>query len=486
MPPTLPSPRTLVPAALFLGAVVLVLAMPPAGAAVLGVLGGILFFLLFPCDWRVVAFCLAGAMYINVIRLFVDSLYPLLFFDFLLCLAVFLSFLNHAARRRTASAESPLVLSPPVILALLFLVICVVQLWNPNVPDVQFALKGFRKTCLTIVGFFAAVWMFHGREELDKTWRIVGLAALPVCLYGIKQGLFLSAFDYRMLDTVAADVVTMKLARGYRAFSIFPGPFHLGMFSCIVALIALYLLKGRNRLFWGAVYLTAFLAMAFAQTRTNLLAFFAVSLLFLLLTTSHPGKWIRNLLLLGLLALPLVYAGYALRIERFERLVVSLTRIGEDTRLLKRFDLYPHIIQAILEHPFRGYGMGSGGDTLEAEIGVVHFTSHNLALKILLETGIAGTLVFFGLVAWCAGPFAGLWKRRRESPETYRLATLAVSILGVILVNGIVGSAIEAYPCNLLFWFALGSLLTLSEEQKRSALAPPEDIEPVGSKPGNP
>jgi len=469
MPPTLPSPRTLIPAALFLGAVVLVLVMPLAGAAVLGVLGVVLLFLLFPCDWRVAAFCLAGAMYINVIRLFVDSLYPLLLFDFLLCLAVFVSFLNHAARRRIASAESPLVLSPPVILALLFLVLCVVQLWNPNVPDVQFALKGFRKTCLTIVGFFAAVWMFRGRDELDKTWRIVGLAALPVCLYAVKQALFFSAFDYRMLDTVAADVATMRLARGYRAFSIFPGPFHLGMFSCIAALIALYLLKGPNRLFWGAVYLTAFLAMVFAQTRTNLLAFFAVSLLFLLLTTDHPGKWIRNLLLLGLLALPLVYAGYALRIEKFERLVVSLTRVQEDSRLLKRFDLYPQIIQAIREHPLLGYGMGSGGDTLEAAIGVVHFTSHNLALKLLLETGVLGAICFLGVTLLCLRRFLELWRRRGKAPETYRLAALSVSIIAVIYINGLVGSAIEPYPANLLFWFAQGSLVLLTDMPALSA-----------------
>jgi len=47
-------------------------------------------------------------------------------------------------------------------------------------------------------------------------------------------------------------------------------------------------------------------------------------------------------------------------------------------------------------------------------------------------------------------------------------------------VNGIVGSAIEAYPSNLLFWFALGSLLVLREEEKRRALPSPEDPHLLG------
>jgi hypothetical protein len=458
---------------LSLASLAVLLAHPLGGACLAGALALLLALLFVPIDYRAGVLCLVGACFVSGLKPVAPSEFLLLAFDLLLYGFVFFAALDRLVRGEALlGGPGAGAIRLSAFLALAFFLISLLEILNPNVPDLQFALRGFRKTAFTIVGFFAALWLFRAPSDLRAAWKALGFAGLPVCAYGVKQIFFFSSYDHRMLDMMRADVYTMQF-EGFRAFSILSGPFHLGMFGCVVAVVALYFMREGRKSFWAVLYVLAFACVAAAKTRTNLLVFFVVSLLYILLTTDNAIRLIRNWTLVVLFLVPLLLAGYVARVEGFRRLIISFARMPEDERLLGRFETYPAMWQAIWDNPFLGYGMGSAGDTLETELGLVHFTTHNLLLKVLIETGVFGALSFLGLLIASFCLYLRIRWNRRRAPETHRLAALHLGVIVVVLVNGLVGSGIEAYPVNLFFWFAIGGMLSLGawipDGEERSA-----------------
>ncbi|HUT23328.1 MAG TPA: O-antigen ligase family protein [Sumerlaeia bacterium] len=458
---------------LSLASLAVLLSHPLGGAFLAGALAFLLALLVVPVDYRAGVFCFVGACFISGLKPVVPNEFLLLAFDLLLYGFVFFVALDRLVRGEALfGGPGAGAIRLSAFLALAFFLISLLEILNPNVPDLEFALRGFRKTAFTIVGFFAALWLFRTPSDLRAAWKALGFAGLPVCAYGVKQVFFFSSYDRRMLDIMRADVYTMQF-EGFRAFSILSGPFHLGMFGCVVAVIALYFMREGRKSFWAVLYALAFACVVAAKTRTNLLVFFVASLLYVFLTTDSAVRLIRNWTLVALFLIPLLLVGYVARIEGFERLIVSIARMHEDERLLRRFETYPAIWQAIVDRPFLGYGMGSAGDTLETELGLVHFTTHNLLFKVLIETGVLGALSFFGLLIASLCLYSRIRWNRKRSPDTHRLAALHLGVIVVVLMNGLVGSGIEAYPVNLFFWFAVGGIVSLGrwtpDREERSA-----------------
>ncbi len=100
-------------------------------------------------------------------------------------------------------------------------------------------------------------------------------------------------------------------------------------------------------------------------------------------------------ILIVLLIIPLLLSGGSKSSGIWGSLFSSMSNIDEDTRFLGRVERWIKSKDAILVHPIIGYGVGASGDTMDKyNISKFFITSHNMILKIMLETGIFGLMAY--------------------------------------------------------------------------------------------
>ena len=85
-----------------------------------------------------------------------------------------------------------------------------------------------------------------------------------------------------------------------------------------------------------------------------------------------------------------------------------------------------------------------------------YFPSHSLFFKIWLEIGVGGLILFLVLVLRTYNTIVRL--RPQTDDETHSLLLdWALVIIPAVLVAGLTGAILDAYPANLIFWAVLGA-----------------------------
>lgn len=413
-------------------------------------------------DYKILSLILISASYINLVKPIFATRYAPILIDLVIALIFIRVFLN-----KTISGKNSSLLVPAIeISLLLFFLISLIQLFNPNIPTLQVGLEGFRKTTYQMMAIFLGIYCVRDSLEVEKICRYLCYASIPILLYGIKQWFFFSPFDQRIIELNFGGLGVYYLGGSRRAISIFSGPFHFGMFSCFIALLSLYFYLKRKNFLYLVLFIISITGVFFSMTRTSIVALVISGLFFLWFAKPEKRRLLKkiNVLFVPLLLILIIISSP--KFLPFTNMLKTLENVSEDQRFLNRFVGYRKMPKAFIERPIIGYGMGSAGDTLGPLFkGKVHFTSHNLGFKILIETGLLGLGVYiFFFLAWFKKAFS-LFK----SKNTYvrNLSVLIISVVLVLLVNGIVGSAVEAYPINLYIWFFMGALVKIWWLEKR-------------------
>ena len=151
--------------------------------------------------------------------------------------------------------------------------------------------------------------------------------------------------------------------------------------------------------------------------------------------------------------LPL-YAAHRLRWNRRSKHPLA------DRSLQFRFQFWEKQLTAAADQPWIGYGTSSaadGFDRLYVGTSGRNFEPHSIYLKILLEQGVAGFVIFMAILA-----MLGLIELRRlRSGGVFNRVALAILVL--VGVSGLTGPMLDAYPFNLLFWAIAGLAVRLAE-----------------------
>jgi O-antigen ligase len=130
-----------------------------------------------------------------------------------------------------------------------------------------------------------------------------------------------------------------------------------------------------------------------------------------------------------------------------------------------------------IAHETLGEGLGSTGNARKLVSGEV-FTVESYYLKLLVETGVVGTIAIGGFLVWAAFVFARiLWLRRRPW-----IASVAAAGLGLSLYNAIY-PALETQVLALVWWLLLALCLRADaddepveeDEADRAEVAPQRD-----------
>jgi len=415
----------------------------------------ILFFVFFvKIDYKILSLILIFASYINLIKPIFATRYAPILIDLVIALIFVRVFLN-----KTISGKNSSLLSPAIeIPLLLFFLISLIQLFNPNVPTLQVGLEGFRKTTYQMMAIFLGIYCVKNSLEIEKISKYICYASVPILLYGIKQWFFFSPFDRRITELNFGALCTYYLGGSRRAFSIFSGPFHFGMFSCIIALLSLYFYLKKKNFLYLVLFIISITGVFFSMVRTSIVALVISGLFFLWFAKPEKRRLLKKINILFVLFLLILIIISSQRFLPITNMLKTFENVSEDQRFLNRFVGYRKMSKAFIERPIIGYGMGSAGDTLGPLFkGKVHFTSHNLGFKILIETGLLGLGIYtFFFLVWFKKAFI-LFKAKNI--QVKNLSVLITSIVLVLLINGIVGSGVEAYPINLCIWFFMGALV---------------------------
>lgn len=406
---------------------------------------------------KTIIFILVIASYINIMKPLTGIRWWPILIDIVLFLliTVGLFLINLLVRK-----EYVLLFSRTELFLVIFIIISFIEIFNSNVPSLGAGLEGFRKTTYQMAGFFLGVYFIKNIGQAEKIIKYLYYFSIPILLYGIKQFFYFSSFDQKIIDANLAGYWTYHIAGRVRALSIFSGPFHFGMFSCMMVLLSLYYYMKRGKYSYLILFLISVFGVFSSMTRTNIVALFVSCLFFLFFIKAEKQKFFKviniMLVLLVFILIIMLFNGFL----PISRVIGSFSNISGDQRFLNRFPGYKEMIGAFAKHPITGYGMGSAGDTLgKLYDWKVRFTSHNLLFKILIETGVVGLVVYLlFFLAWFKKAFSLV---KSNNIFVNDISVLAISIVSVLLVNGIVGSAVEAYPINLYVWFFMGVLVRI-------------------------
>lgn len=361
---------------------------------------------------------------------------------------------------------------------LVFYTVAFLQVKNPNVPDFRTGLEGLRKTAFTSIGVWVGMNAFRDSTELRRALRWMAVAALVAALYGVKQRFFWSSFDTKIVQMTSAGVYTARLGGKARAIAFFSGPFHLGTLGVqMFCLGAIWnRLRPEGSISWGRMLLKpfspasldqtlGFLLMALgaaatisSRTRTNYLALAALGVVFWALAARTYPLLLTRISVAGLivaLGVPYLYVNDSPELRRFTR---NLLNPMADSRFVNRYTELIPALNSVRERPFMAYGVGAAGDALSDAYGRhrIHYTTHNLGLKLLVELGVIGFLGFAVLMGLWATRALLSMLRSRGDPSRFATAAYSAALVTPVLFNGLVNSGIEVYPMNLFFWLGVG------------------------------
>lgn len=405
---------------------------------------------------RVVTCILIMAVYINVLKPLTGSRYAPLLIDLLLMIIFFKIVMTKLVKEKKLVFYSKTI----EIAISVFFVISIIQIFNPNIPRLVIGIEGFRKTTYQMLAVFMGAYYIRDYKEARKMIKWLCIASIPVLLYGIKQYFFYSPFDYRIISLNNTSMGVFRIRGSLRSFSIFSGPFHFGMYACMTAVISLYFYFINRKFIYTIIFIMSIFGVFFSMTRVNLAALMASIVFFITLTEPVKRKLFNKTKIVLVFSLLVVVVFSSKYFTNTTRIFKTFKNIKNDRRFMARFASYRYMTKNFKKNPVIGYGMGSAGDTLGRKYRMrTHFTSHNMMFKILMETGIFGLILY--LMFFLFWFYKAFCLAASKNLHIKNFAVLLMSLVIIILVNGLTGSTIEAYPINMYAWCFMGILIKL-------------------------
>ncbi len=357
------------------------------------------------------------------------------------------------------------------ILLLFLWGLALLQMFNPNVPNMQAGIEGFRKFMFMSIAFYISRHLLQ-MPDFRLFAKGMILFSIPVTLYGIKQFFVMWPIDYRMIELSTSSPITFLMGGWIRPFSTMAGPFQLGLYLMIVLLLVIVLLTGMKSKPWLRISLLVLLVLQFGlllmtRTKGNWGGFLVGVIVLVILQSRNPIRAFARLT--GLAAVGAVVLFLTLSITSGDTLtvlndaVLAISNPLEAPTFVFRMQLWgDEIIPALRDQFLLGYGTSSAGEGLQnlyEGTTSQFFYSHNLYIKILLELGVIGLLSFLLLVSLSlASGLRRLYKPVTIQPQTTMLLQWSVAATMAFLVGGLVIPTLDAYPANYYFWLLLGVL----------------------------
>ena len=352
------------------------------------------------------------------------------------------------------------------VLVFSFITYAFIWMFHPNIPSIEAGLEGFRKFAFMASGLFIGRYWFRTTKSIYHLVNFMLVVPTIIALYGIKQFLFPTSLDFRLIDLSTGSSGTYLMGGHIRAFSTLSGPFHLGILLVGSALLIMgILISGiRRSLLLYIALIIQISSLIMTVTKSNMFALVAGSLTLVMLLTRRPLRTLIRLISLGIIIILIVYGAFLAtanspQFKTVHQGIQDLLNPVQAETFVYRLGLWQdEVLPLILESPWTGYGTGSAGEGLAFYFdgtNSIHVSAHNQYFKIIFELGIPGFLIFISFLSVC---FFAIFRHRRRLKEPFLKVfnSWALAFTVGILVSGLAGSMLDAYPVNLIYWIVLG------------------------------
>ncbi len=394
----------------------------------------------------------------------------------------------------------------PLGIAIALAALVLIQLVNPNLPNLVVGLIGAKVWLMYIPMAFLGYHLIRGRDDLERMLLLMTLAAVIPCIIGIVEGVLVAAgrgdVVYGLYGS-AASAATQDFAnvggalgdirRVPSTFS-FVGQYYLFTMAMLAAAYAywrgfLSRQGGLRPFLGGALFLLVAFAAVLSGARGALFAVPTLTVVMLLL----DGHDLRRYWWLPVAAVAAVAGAAsvfgtspgALVSDVADHGVVEFT-IGTVEGFEDGFD------RTVL-------GLGTGVDTVSARYGLPQFDPYSVIggkvaeswwVKSLLELGIVGLAITVTLLLAVLGRLIGAHRRLRD-PSLRAVSSAFLALALFVVFYNFKASYLDFDPMNILFWLFVGVALKLPrleldeldaerEPNLRTEKPPAKAPEPVG------
>jgi O-antigen ligase len=379
---------------------------------------------------------------------------------------------------------------------LFFILICCAQVFNPAIPQ-KTAVHALRLSVVPILMYYVGRIYRSNKRNITIILCMTSALAVLAALYGIYQYLVSfppwDRFWYSSLFTL--DQPSMLADQQFswgelRKFSLMRSPVEAAFYYAI-GIMALMVLteEGLFTRMLAMLGVTLILtALLLTYVRGVWFALFAGIPLYFLLRKPVSTKALATITAVGLGTGVLFIIGIG-HLEQsgglllrllgegvYKRLFTLQNPLGTDS-MVARYIYWASILKDIQSSPLLGHGMGATGETaLSYGSPLTLPIADNLILKLAVELGAMGLVIFFAIVITT---LAWLWRLLMQPPrdpalanrrERYRsMYAFIGAVFAVFAVESLVAPLTEYLLASIYFWFFLGVLTSHYERfQKRT------------------
>jgi O-antigen ligase len=312
---------------------------------------------------------------------------------------------------------------PLAFLSIGFLALLFVSILTSRAPAQ--ALNGFVDSVLVwYVPLFACIFVVRTERDIILVLKIVAVAGIVDAALGgiefiLERRFYFDVFPQDMLDSMLASnpalemMYTMSSYRHgiYRASSIYTVPLSFGELAAMVAPIGAYFFfhseKAKWRLFGMMTVIASFGSLLVSGARGGFVAFLVAMPVMLFLRTVRYAKQNRGSIITILMAaFALIGTSATMGLILFSGKLSKRVFGGSETAgsTSARFEQFNMALPNIVRNPVTGYGRGSSGEVVGFYTpGSELPTVDSYVITLLVEQGVTGFLLFFGMIAF------GIW-----------------------------------------------------------------------------
>lgn len=368
--------------------------------------------------------------------------------------------------------------SPLTIPLILFLGFALLSILNPYLTSFTRGLLGWRFLASGMVFHFLGFYAFDDVRRIRRFFAVFWLVAGMVAIYGVVQLIRgYTAVELAWIDNLAATMQIAGTGR-YRLMATMGSAVDLGFFmSLAITSLSGYLILQRRITILQTILLSLMLvAIIFTFVRAAWAAVFVGIFYLLLAQLWYKKKWrplfpiFAAFLVVFAVMLPFLASNIAVYFENpaLQERVASLSNPLSDPSMLDRFERWSNTWSIVKDYPL-GLGVGMTGATAlryPNDPGPVDVTMDNSYLKILIETGWIGLVLFVLLIFTVLAKGNALYKKLNKQFKTDALPLLACFVAFIIIL--IFGEYIELNPGRTIIWIFTGFLFSLPRLQRKA------------------
>ncbi len=336
-----------------------------------------------------------------------------------------------------------------------------------------------------VLGFLFIAWMFLSNPQAawsgrDRNWvftfvQLVVLMFLSSRLMDTKEKYHTLMWIFSIVAVLSAFVA---IQQGYIAeteeasfgSSGYVDNANAAARYFVVAMIFLTHLRSESekafpRFLMLVGIIITYIGVFFTISRTGIVLLFAAQVM--IFFSQSSGKQRRNILILGVIGLVLIWL-ISENAFRLAGTILPAVSQGEDTMGL-RYDLWTAAFRMLKEKPISGVGIGVYRFLVpfySQDLNFIRGRSiwvHNTYIQILVETGIVGFILFFGMFI---NAFLNFLKAKFTSDDE---RNKLVRVWFIIFIVMLIGGLTKSDHADKLTWAVMGISVMFANQARSLA-----------------